>query len=118
MPVTSASPSQSSSSGRDAAKEDYLDRVRGEYATEPYATAMRKRRVGAEPLFAEARDWHGLRRSRLQRLAKISSASPLFAAGQNLKMTPVHPGWGRRPFSTEAVIIVMLTSRPMLATIA
>ena len=34
----------------------------GYHATEPYAKAMRKRQVWVEPLFAEAKDWHGLRR--------------------------------------------------------
>ena len=45
--------------------EDYLDRVRGYHATEAYQKAMRKRQVWVEPLFAEAKDWHGLRRLRL-----------------------------------------------------
>ena len=42
--------------------EDYLDKVRGYHATEAYQKAMRKRQVWVEPLFAEAKDWHGLRR--------------------------------------------------------
>ena len=46
---------------------DYLDRVRGYHATEAYKKAMRKRQVWVEPLFAEAKDWHGLRRFRLAR---------------------------------------------------
>ena len=45
---------------------DTLERVRGYHQTESYATAMRKRRVWVEPLFAEAKDWHGLRRFRLR----------------------------------------------------
>ena len=35
---------------------DDLDRVPGDQETEPYARAMRKRHVGVEPLFAEAKD--------------------------------------------------------------
>ena len=46
--------------------EDYLDRVRAYHATEPYKKAYRKRSVWVEPLFAEAKDWHGLRRFRLR----------------------------------------------------
>src|SRR5215212_6213092 len=45
--------------------EAYLDRVRSYHTTEAYAKAMRKRQVWVEPLFAEAKDWHGLRRFRL-----------------------------------------------------
>ena len=53
--------------------EDYLDRVRGYHETEPYAKAMRKRKVWVEPLFAEAKDWHGLRRFRLRGLDKVNT---------------------------------------------
>ena len=42
-------------------------RVRGYHATEAYQKAMRKRKVWVEPLFAEAKEWHGLRRLRLAR---------------------------------------------------
>jgi hypothetical protein len=52
--------------------EDALDRVRGYHKTEAYAKAMRKRKVWVEPLFAGAKDWHGLRRFRLRRLAKVN----------------------------------------------
>ncbi len=45
--------------------EASLERVRGYHSTEPYAKAMRKRQVWVEPLFAEAKAWHGLRRFRL-----------------------------------------------------
>jgi hypothetical protein len=41
---------------------DYLDKVRGYHTTEAYLKAMRKRNVWVEPLFAEGKDWHGLRR--------------------------------------------------------
>ena len=65
--------------------EAYLERVRGYHATEPYAKAMRKRKVWVEPLFAEAKDWHGLRRFRLRGLEKVNIEALLIAAGQNLK---------------------------------
>jgi Transposase DDE domain len=45
--------------------EDYLEKVRGYHVTEPYKKAIRKRQVWVEPLFAEAKEWHGLRRLRL-----------------------------------------------------
>ena len=40
--------------------EAYLDRVRGYHETDAYRKAMRKRSVWVEPLFGEAKDWHGL----------------------------------------------------------
>ena len=43
----------------------YLEKVRGYHATEAYKKAMRKRKVWVEPLFAEGKAWHGLRRLRL-----------------------------------------------------
>ena len=49
-------------------KERYLDRVRSYRKTWPYEKALRKRKVWIEPLFAEAKEWHGMRRFRLRRL--------------------------------------------------
>ena len=46
---------------------------------------MRKRQVWVEPLFAEAKDWHGLRRFRLRGLENVNIEGLLIAAGQNLK---------------------------------
>jgi transposase len=48
-------------------EEEYLERVRAYRNTEPYRKAMMKRAVWVEPLFGEAKDWHGLRRFRLRR---------------------------------------------------
>jgi hypothetical protein len=45
-------------------EEAYLNRVRSSHVTEPYATAISKRQVWVEPLFAKAKDWHGVQRSR------------------------------------------------------
>jgi hypothetical protein len=76
--------------------EAYLDRVRGYHATEAYKRAMRKRAVWVEPLFGEAKQWHGLRRFRLRGLAKVTTQTLLCAAGQNLKRWLIATGWGRR----------------------
>jgi hypothetical protein len=75
---------------------DYLDRVRGYHATEGYAKAMRKRQVWVEPLFGEAKNWHGLRRFRLRGLWKVNCEGVQVAAGQNLKRWLSKTGWGRR----------------------
>ena len=65
--------------------------------TEPYAKAMRKRQIWVEPLFAEAKAWHGRRRFRRRGLAKVNIQAHLVAAGQNLKRLLQKWGWGRRP---------------------
>jgi len=44
----------------------YLERVKGYHQTPAYQKAMNKRKVWVEPLFAEAKDWHGMRRFRLR----------------------------------------------------
>ena len=75
---------------------DYLERVRGYHATEAYKKAMRKRQVWVEPLFAEAKEWHGLRRFRLRGLENVNIEGLLIAAGQNLKRLLAATGWGRR----------------------
>jgi transposase len=75
---------------------DYLDKVRGYHATEAYKKAIRKRQVWVEPLFAEAKEWHGLRRLRLRGLMNANIQGLLIAAGQNLKRFLAATGWGRR----------------------
>jgi hypothetical protein len=55
-----------------------------------------------EPLFAEAKDWHGLRRFRLRLLWRVNIEALRIAAGQNLKRLLKKQGWGRRPFPIEA----------------
>jgi hypothetical protein len=70
--------------------------VRGYHATEAYKKAIRKRQVWVEPLFAEAKEWHGLRRLRLRGLLNANIQGLLIAAGQNLKCLLAARGWGRR----------------------
>jgi hypothetical protein len=75
---------------------EYLDKVRAYHATEAYKKAMRKRQVWVEPLFAEAKLWHGLRRFRRRGLKNVNIEGLLIAAGQNLKRFLAARGWGRR----------------------
>jgi hypothetical protein len=93
--------------------EDYLDRVRGHHATEPYAKAMRKRKVWVEPLFAEAKDWHGLRRFRLRGAEKVNIQAQVIAAGQNLKRLLSKRGWGRRPWPGGSPGVVLPAPCPV-----
>src|SRR5215213_8421323 len=61
-----------------------------------YRKAMRKRKVWPEPLFAEAKQWHGLRQFRLRGLQQVNMEGLLIAAGQNLKRWLATTGWGWR----------------------
>jgi hypothetical protein len=81
----------------------YLERVRSYHQTKAYQKAMRKRKVWVEPLFAEAKDWHGLPRFRLRLLWRVNCEAVRIAAGQNLKRLLKKRGWGRRPFPVEAL---------------
>jgi hypothetical protein len=95
--------------------EAYLERVRAYHATAEFAKAMRKRQVWVEPLFAEAKDWHGLRRFRLRGLEKVNGEALLIAAGQNLKRLLSWRGWGRRPFPSGAAGVVLPSLPPSFA---
>ena len=57
---------------------------------------MRKRSVWVEPLFGEAKQWHGLRRFRLRGLDQENIEALQMAVGQNLKRCLAATGWGRR----------------------
>jgi hypothetical protein len=94
--------------------EAYLDRVRAYHATAAYATAMRKRQGWVEPLFAEAKGWHGLRRFRLRQLENVTMEALRIAAGQSVKRLLAHSGWGVGPIPSGAAGIVLpaLSPRP------
>jgi hypothetical protein len=62
--------------------------------------------VWVEPLFAEAKEWHGLRRFRLRHLWRVNCEALLTAAGQNLKRLLSTRGWGRRPLPSGAALAV------------
>jgi transposase len=97
--------------------EEYVDRVRGYHATEADAKAMRKRKVWVEPLFAEAKEWHGLRRFRLRGLMKVNGEALLIAAGQNLKRLLSRCGWGRRPWPSGAAGVVLPAAQPVAVSL-
>ncbi|GAC1636246.1 MAG: IS1182 family transposase [Ktedonobacteraceae bacterium] len=100
--------------------EEYLQRVRSYQQTRAYQKALRKRKVWVEPLFGEAKDWHGLRRFRLRLLWRVNIEALRIATGQNLKRLLKKRGWGRRPFPVEALCASFLAAfgwcaRPLLA---
>jgi transposase len=86
---------------------EVVERVRGEQQTGAYEKALRKRKVWVEPLFAEAKEWHGLRRFRLRRLWRVNSEALMIATGQNLKRLLAKQGWGRRPLPSGAALVLM-----------
>lgn len=65
--------------------DEYIDLVRAYMQTEPYLKAVRKRKVWIEPLFAEGKLWHGMRRFRTRTLSKTNAEALTIAAGQNVK---------------------------------
>jgi hypothetical protein len=58
---------------------------------------MRKRKLWTEPLFAEAKHWHGLCRFRLRRLWRMNIEALMIAAAQNLKRLLTWHGRGGPP---------------------
>jgi transposase len=94
----------------------YFEKVRGYHTTEVYKKAMRKRQVWVEPLFAEAKDWHGLRRLRLRGLENANIQGLLIAAGQNLKRWLATTGWGRRHAPCGSLVALPKEPWRLLAT--
>jgi len=89
----------------------YLDQVRGYHETEEYKKAIRKRKVWMEPLFGEAKQWHGMRQFRLRGLKKVNMEGLMVATGQNLKRLLQAEGWGCRPWPGGAVGIASLIAQ-------
>jgi transposase len=65
--------------------DEYIDLLRAYMLTEPYQKAIRKRKVWIEPLFAEGKLWHGMRRFRMRTLEKVNTEALMVATGQNIK---------------------------------
>jgi hypothetical protein len=92
--------------------EEYLDRVRAFHETEPYRKAMRKRKVWVEPLFAEAKLWHTLRRFRLRELWRVNVEALLIATAQNLKRLLTWRGQRLKPASGMAAPVPLQQCDP------
>jgi transposase len=95
--------------------EDYLDRVRAHHETEAYLKAMRKRQLWTEPLFAEAKLWHGMRRFRLRRLWRVNIEALMVATAQNLKRLLKWRGRGTKPASAMAAPVPLMREKPPLS---
>ena len=57
-----------------------------------------------EPLFAEAEDWHGMRRFRLRRLEKVNVEALLIASGQNVKRLLTFGDWKPKKLAQAAAL--------------
>ena len=76
--------------------EELLERVRSYRGTRPYEKALRKSKVWVEPMFGEAKQWHGMRRFRLRTLRRVNAEALLIATGQNIKRLLTFSGMGPR----------------------
>jgi transposase len=92
--------------------EGFLERVRAYREIEPYKKALRKRKVWVEPMFAEAKEWHGMRRFRLRRLWRVNVEALVIAAGQNVKRLLTFRGRGPRRLAQAQAL--RLPARPLL----
>jgi Transposase DDE domain len=84
--------------------EELLERVRAYSQTEPYRKALRKRKVWVELMFAEAKEWHGMRRFRLRTLRGVNIEVLMIAAGQNIKRLLTFRGRGPRHLAQAAAL--------------
>ena len=84
--------------------EEILERVRAYRDTGPYEKALRKRKVWVEPMFGEAKEWHGMSRFRLRRLWRVNVEALLIAAGQNIKRLLAFSGRGPSNLAQAAAL--------------
>src|SRR5215210_8961055 len=84
--------------------EGLLERVRAYRGTAPYEKALRKRKVWVEPMFGEAKEWHGMRRFRLRRLWRVNAEALMTAAGQNIKRLLTFSDMGPRRLAQAAAL--------------
>jgi transposase len=92
--------------------EEYVDLVRAYRGTEPYERALRKRAVWVEPLFGEAKEWHGMVKFRLRMLEKVNIEALMVAAGQNTKRLVCSHGRGPKSVAQVAALHLPKGPRP------
>ncbi len=66
-------------------------------------------------MFAEAKDWHSMRRFRLRRLEKVNSEALLITTGQNVKGLAAFGGLGGMAQIAALRVPDELCSRPVLS---
>ena len=100
---------------RRSPKDEYIDIVRAYEETEPYQKALRKRKVWIEPLFAEGKLWHGMRRFRMRTLKKVNTEALMTATGQNIKRLLAFGGSAPKKLTQAAALRPPDRLRPDLA---
>ncbi len=100
---------------RRSPKDEYIDIVRAYEETESYRKALRKRKVWIEPLFAEGKLWHGMRRFRTRTLRKVNTEALMTAAGQNIKRLLAFGRRGPKKLAQAAALRPPDRLRPDLA---
>src|SRR3989304_9113892 len=73
--------------------------------------AIKKRQVWVEPLFAEAKTLHGLRRFHLRGIEKVNIEDLMVAAGQNLKRLLKYSGTRPAPLALAVLASALLAVR-------
>lgn len=93
--------------------QEYVERVRRYHETAACRSAISKRKVWVEPLFAEAKTLHGLRRFRLRGIEKVNMEGLMTATGQNIKRLLRHQGTASplQSLALLAALSVRLLSR-------
>src|SRR5919107_241661 len=71
--------------------------------------------MSIEPMFAEGKLWHGMRRFRLRGLEKVNTEALLIAAGQNMKRLLAFGGRGPKKLAQAAAQRPAHRPRPDLA---
>jgi Transposase DDE domain len=93
---------------------NYLERVKGYHHTPAYQKAMNKRKVWVEPLFAEAKDWHGRRRFRL-RLHGLGQLRSLAHRGWAKSQAAAQKAWLEAPsFPNGGSVRLLFRTLPMV----
>ncbi len=90
--------------------QEYIERVRRYHETAACRSAISKRKVWIEPLFAEAKTLHGLRRFHLRGIEKVNIEGLMIAAGQNLKRLLRQRGTRPSPLASFASLPIRLRS--------
>ena len=91
--------------------QEYIERVQRYHDTEACVRAIKKRQVWVEPLFAEAKTLHGLRRFHLRGIEKVNIEGLMIAAGQNLKRLLKYSGTRSAPQALAVLASAFLALR-------
>jgi hypothetical protein len=84
--------------------DEYIYLLRAHMESETYQKAIRKRKAWIEPLFAEGKLWHGMRRFRMRTLCKVNTEALMTASGQYIKRLLAFGGRGPKKLAQAAAL--------------